>query len=165
MAEKEYLNEEDYQKNKNKIRRVARFLLIIGGIVLIIGVILTILGFVNISNIAVEEMSVNEFDNSSIGRNIVGGFFGSFSMLAVGGMLCVIGVFLSSVSGILFLVAHRREIEAYTAQQSMPVVKERIQKMTPTVSEAAGSVAKSVSKGIHDGKKESKKSKTKKSTK
>ena len=51
-------------------------------------------------------------------------------------------------------ISHRREITAYTTQQVMPVAQEGIEKMTPTVADAAGSIAKSVSKGIQEGKKE-----------
>ena len=41
----------------------------------------------------------------------------------------------------------------------MPVAKEGIRKMTPTVAEAAGSIAKSVSKGIKEGTAEAEKKK------
>ena len=50
------------------------------------------------------------------------------------------------------IVAHRREIAAYTTQQVMPIAQEGIEKITPTISNAAGSIAKSISKGIKEGK-------------
>ena len=51
-------------------------------------------------------------------------------------------------------IAHRREITAYTTQQVMPVAQEGIEKITPTVANAACSIAQSISKGVQEGKNE-----------
>lgn len=51
------------------------------------------------------------------------------------------------ISGSIYMFAKRREITAFTAQQVMPVAKEGIDEMAPTI----GNVAKEISKGIKDG--------------
>lgn len=50
------------------------------------------------------------------------------------------------------MTAKRREILAFTTQQVMPVAKEGIDTMAPTI----GNVAKEISKGIKEGSKEDK---------
>ena len=46
--------------------------------------------------------------------------------------------------------AYKREIGAFTIQQEMPVKQETIEKMAPSVGEAAGTVAKGIKKGLKD---------------
>lgn len=69
------------------------------------------------------------------------------------------------ISGSIYMIAKRREILAFTAQQVMPVAQEGIEKMAPTVGKAGaeimkdvaptiGEVAKEVAKGIKEGMKE-----------
>lgn len=62
-------------------------------------------------------------------------------------------VIFSSVStaGIIYLIAKRREIAAFTVQQTMPLAQEGIEKMAPTVGNAAGTIGKSIAKGIKEG--------------
>jgi flagellar basal body-associated protein FliL len=50
-------------------------------------------------------------------------------------------------SGIVMFIAKRREIMAFTVQQTMPVAQEATEKMAPTV----GVVAKEIAKGIKEG--------------
>ena len=59
------------------------------------------------------------------------------------------------ISGSIYMFAKRREITAFTAQQVMPVAQEGIEKMAPTVGNAAGSIAQGITKGIKDGLKDS----------
>jgi len=59
------------------------------------------------------------------------------------------------ISGSIYLFAKRREITAFTAQQVMPVAQEGIEKMAPTVGNAAGSIAQGITKGIKEGLKDS----------
>lgn len=59
------------------------------------------------------------------------------------------------ISGSIYLFAKRREITAFTAQQVMPVAQEGIEKMAPTVGNAAGSIAQGITKGIKEGMKDS----------
>lgn len=51
------------------------------------------------------------------------------------------------ISGSIYVFAKRREITAFTAQQVMPVAKEGIDKMAPTL----GNAAKEITKGVKDG--------------
>ena len=55
------------------------------------------------------------------------------------------------ISGNIFVIAKRREITAFTIQQTMPVHQEAIEEMTPTVANAAGSIGKELAKGIASG--------------
>lgn len=58
------------------------------------------------------------------------------------------------VSGVFCLIAKRREIRAFTIQQTMPVTQEVIDKMAPTVGSAAGTIGKDIAQGITSGIKE-----------
>jgi len=53
----------------------------------------------------------------------------------------------SMFAGFLFIASRGREIAAFSAQQSVPVGKEVIDEMAPSI----GKVAKEVSKGIKQG--------------
>ena len=79
-------------------------------------------------------------------------------LFAIGSFSSVFSFALASVGGMCLLVAHRREITAYTTQQVMPVAKEGIEEMAPTVGKAtekmapaAGKVAEEVARGIKKG--------------
>lgn len=57
------------------------------------------------------------------------------------------------ISGSIYMFSKRREITAFTTQQVMPIAKEGIEKMTPTI----GNVAKEITKGIKEGLKDEEK--------
>ena len=80
--------------------------------------------------------------------------FTSVGLYALGGFVSSAGFVLLIVGGVMAYMAHRREITAYTTQQTMPIKKETINDITPTVADAAGTIAKSVSQGFEEGKKE-----------
>lgn len=69
--------------------------------------------------------------------------------------LYMFGGFIIVVSGMIalsiYMFGKRREIIVFTAQQVMPVAQEGIEKMAPTVGNAAGSIAQAITKGIKDG--------------
>ena len=69
---------------------------------------------------------------------------GSFSSIAFG-VVVIVGTLGASAS--VYMIAKRREILAFTAQQVMPIAQEGAEKMAPT----AGKVAKEVAKGIKEG--------------
>ena len=69
----------------------------------------------------------------------------------IGGIIIIISC---SVSLSIYLFAKRREIMAFTAQQVMPVAQEGIEKMSPTIGNAAGTIGKSLAQGITSGIKE-----------
>ena len=61
-----------------------------------------------------------------------------------GAMIAFIGLILR------FLIGNGREITAYSAQQVMPVAKEGIEEMAPTVGYAAKEIAKGIKEGINE---------------
>ena len=80
--------------------------------------------------------------------------FAKTSFLMFGGFIVIAS---SMFCGVLYLsLIKRREIMAYTIQQVMPVAKEGIDKISPTVAKATGNIAKEVTKGIKEGLKDEK---------
>ena len=69
--------------------------------------------------------------------------FGAFVIIAT----CMI-------AGSIYMFSKRREIAAFTAQQVMPVAKEGIDEMAPTIGNAVGEIAKGIKKGLNDADKE-----------
>lgn len=172
---KKLLSEEKYQENNAKVKKIAKILLIIGIIILVIGTLLMIIGFMNAGNNISNEFNefgenafnnINSMDEDATisgfqdtfnnATNTTKGIFNGFGLGALGMFLDFIGSSLVLVGGVMMFIAHRREITAYTTQQVMPVAQEGIEKITPTVANAAGSIAQSVSKGIQEGKNEAK---------
>ena len=76
----------------------------------------------------------------------------NYILLSILGGIIVISSCITSCS--IYLFAKRREIIAFTAQQVMPVAQEGIEKMAPTVGNAAGTIGKSIAQGITSGIKE-----------
>jgi len=62
----------------------------------------------------------------------------------------------SSVAGVIYLIAKRREITAFAVQQTMPLAQEGIEKMSPTIGNAVGTIGKDLAKGITEGIKQGK---------
>ena len=144
MEEKKYLNEEDYQRYTAKLKKVGKILLIVGLILFVLSIGLIIAGSITFGSTVVTENA-----NSALG---------GMGLFAIGGFLSVFSFGMAGVGGMILFIAHRREITAYTTQQVMPVAKEGIEEMTPTMSKvaekmapAAGTVAKEVAKGIKEG--------------
>ena len=133
MEDKKYLNEEDYQRYNKKVKKVGKILLIVGLILVAVSIALIVIGAFNFGNNALNE---NE-------RGVLGGM----GLFAIGSFMSVFSFALASVGAICLMVAHRREITAYTTQQVIPVVKEGAEEMAP----AAGKVAEEITKGIKKG--------------
>lgn len=144
---KEYLNEEQYQKNCIALKRIGRILLISGIIVLAVSIGIMIFGFINFGNSA---FSSNDLSNNSIhtSANLA---FGSFGIMAIGGLINSLGFILTVAGAVVMVIAHKREIEAFAIQQTMPITKEKIEKMTPTISSSASNIAQSITEGIQNG--------------
>lgn len=179
MEQEKFLSEEKYQETNKKVNNTSKILLTIGIILLVVGVIITITGFVNFNKTRNNMMNSfnnsasNMFDsfNNSIdnddGREFVDSMkesatsitvssnnsFNSVMLIGLGGFISVAGFALIISGGVMAYIAHRREITAYTTQQTMPIKKETINDITPTVADAAGTIAKSVSQGFEEGKK------------
>ena len=181
MEQEKVLSEEKYQETNKKVNNASKILLTIGIILLVVGVIITITGFVNFNK--TKNNMMNSFNNSASnmfdsfnnsinndddGEEFVNSMkesvtsvtdsskdsFTSVGLYALGGFVSSAGFVLLIVGGVMAYMAHRREITAYTTQQTMPIKKETINDITPTVADAAGTIAKSVSQGFEEGKKE-----------
>ena len=98
----------------------------------------------------------NSFANGRIMFSLVAALMVLMPCLAIGGML--------------ILTSKRRNIMAYTIQQTMPVAQEGIEKMAPTIGRAGasiakemapvyGEIAKEIGKGIKEGMKDEDKNK------
>lgn len=166
MENKEYLSEERYQQNNAKVKKVGKILLIIGIITIVISFILLIVGFIGTGNSAMNGFNsisnnmindFNSFDDNKINidvsgvQNTANGIFGNIGLFAIGGFMLTGGFGLTIAGGIAMFIAHRREIVAYTAQQVMPIAQEGIQKMSPTIGSAMGTIGKEIAKGIKEG--------------
>lgn len=75
--------------------------------------------------------------------------FVSNVLYMVGGFIIVVSCM---VSLFIYIFGKRREITAFTTQQVMPVAQEGIEKMAPTIGNAAGEIAKGIKNGLDDDK-------------
>lgn len=140
MAKKEYLSEEEYQKNNKKVK-------IAGVIVILIGICLLCVGayfLTSASKMEVPSMgSPNWFETSSA----------QMEKEHTGRSIMIFGTFITIVGCMIrFGVANQRKIMAYQTQQAMPIAKEGIEKMSPTLGTAAKEIAKGVKEGMSEGK-------------
>ena len=103
--------------------------------------------------------SFDEYKNNSITSEYCSlknsnSSFAKTSFLMFGGFIIIAS---SMFCGVLYLsIIKRREILAYTVQQVMPVAKEGIDKISPTIAKATGNIAKEITKGIKEGLKDEK---------
>ena len=148
MEDNKYLNEEKYQATAKKLKGIGKKVLIIGIIILVIGILCTIFGFITFMFSGASSVTSTEVfempDFSGVGIGVI--------LFIVGMVLDGLGSTMSMVGGIMLFVGYQREIRAFTTQQAIPVVKETVNDITPTVATAAGSIAKEVSKGLAEGK-------------
>jgi len=152
MDKKEFLNEEEYQKNNQKVKKIGNVIIVIGLVLLVVGIILSIVGIMGFENQFSNafEMGQEGIDPSKMFSGIGG--------LAIGGFIAMPGIFITIVGLIVrFLIGNRREIKSYTIQQTMPVTQEVMDKMAPTIGKAGGEIAKGISKGIKEGLKDDEK--------
>ena len=145
MDNKEYLNEENYQKTNKKVGSTGKILLIIGLCVLGLGILLIIIGLLNFGSSAAQTIQLDGDVSRTAGKAI-----GGFLFFAFGGLMSTAGFGLSVAGGIVLIISHRRGIAAYTTQQVMPVAQEGINKMAPTIGNAAKEIAKGIKEGINE---------------
>ena len=143
---KEYLNEEHYQNNSKKLKKVGKILLILGISASVVGSLFIIIGVFVLGNTAVSSIASQSINDSSTVRGSLGGF----GLAALGGFIDSIGFPLIIAGGVTMFIGHRREITAFTVQQTMPVAQEGIEKMAPTVGSAAKEIAKGIKEGINE---------------
>lgn len=77
--------------------------------------------------------------------------FGSIPLYVIGGFIIIVTCM---IAGSIYMFSKRREIAAFTTQQVMPVAKEGIDEMAPTIGNAVGEIAKGIKKGLNDADKE-----------
>ena len=107
----------------------------------------------------IEDEYKSEDDSSQLQKYIPFYVFGGFIIFVFG-----------MISLSIYMIAKRREMLAFSAQQVMPVAQEGIEKIAPTVGKAGasiakemapvyGDIAKEISKGIKEGSSEEDKEK------
>lgn len=102
-----------------------------------------------------NNCAFDEYKNNSITKEYCNaknstGEFASTTSIMFGAFICIATCM---IAGIILMIAKRRKILAFTAQQTIPIAKEGINEMAPTF----GNVAKEISKGIKEGISEDKK--------
>lgn len=100
-----------------------------------------------------DYCAFDEYKNNSITKEYCSaknsiGEMATVSSIMIGVFLCIVSCMISFV---MFTFAKERHILAFQAQKVMPVAKEAIDEVAPTIGNAAGSIAKGVTKGIKDG--------------
>lgn len=110
------VQEKDRAEALKKYRRIKLALKIAGPIVAAAGLGLTVMGF--------ADMFLSTADGGS--PSLFWGLIAGLPLLGVGGMLCLAGF--------------RREIVRYTKDETVPVLNEAGQELTPAVSAIAGAV-------------------------
>ena len=146
---KEFLNEEWYQEKSNKLKNMGKIVLIVGIIILIISLVMIFLSFTNFGQTfthGIESADTGNLNNSQMAR----GVFGSVGFFALGGFINTIGFAITIAGIVMIVIAHKREITSFTAQQVMPVAQEGIEKMAPTVGNAAKEIARGIKEGLSE---------------
>ena len=152
MENNKYLNEEQYQQSAKKMKKIGKIVLILGVLMLVLGVILLVIGFTGFGRAGINTLSETGLNPEQTAKGVLGGF----ELFALGGILNTFGLFVTGVGVVIMVIAHRREITAFTMQQVIPVAKEGIDEIAPTIGNAAGEIAKGIKKGINDANKEDK---------
>ena len=99
-----------------------------------------------------DYCAFDEYKNNSItkeyctAKNSTGDFASKGSMI-LGVFICIATCM---ISGFVFMFAKQRHIVAFQAQQVMPIAKEGIDEIAPTIGNAAGEIAKGIKKGLED---------------
>ena len=191
MIEKEYLNEEKYQKIEKKITLVSIIVLVVG---LCIGGFLIYSGAFKPNSSKIEELRVQletkrkELEDKGIKYNTFAKYtdgeeydlkiitnvldpsfnncafeeykdnsitkefchaknssneFGSSFKIGIGVFICITTLM---IFGFIFAIAKRRHILAFQAQQVMPIAKEEIDEISPSLGKAASEIAKGIKK-------------------
>ncbi len=107
-------------------------------------------------NPSFNHCAFDEYKNNSITKDYCSaknstGDFASTSSIMFGAFICIAAFI---IAGSIFAFAKRRHILAFSTQQAMPVVKEGIDEIAPTIGGAAEHIAKGIKKGLDDTDKE-----------
>lgn len=99
-----------------------------------------------------DHCGFDEYKNNAITKEYCAaknntGDFASISSIMFGAFICIATCM---ISGSIFVLSKRRQILAFQTQQVMPVVKEGVDEMAPTIGNVAGEIAKGIKKGLKD---------------
>ncbi len=133
--DQKYLNEEQYLKTNKKIK-------LVGVIIIIIGLALIGTGAYFVLQAAMVKTPKMAIDNNwfEVSRS-------KMTTGSLGLFLIMPGIFVTAVGCMVrFFIPNRRAIIAYQTQQVMPVAKEGIKDITPTLAESAADIAKEIKK-------------------
>ena len=120
MNNNKYLNEEENQRISKKLGLIGKILIVFG-----------IIGFILCSVL----------------------LFGNFISFEVRGLIGFAWVGCGACTGfglMLFFMGNQRKISAYMMQQQIPVAKEGINEMAPTIGNAAKEITKGIKEGLND---------------
>lgn len=93
--------------------------------------------------------TVNGIFNSTVNQvNSTSKLSSAMPYFMFGGFIIILSLI---IGGSIIIKALRREFLAFGVQQVMPVAQEGIDKMSPTIGNAAGNIAQGITKGIKDG--------------
>jgi hypothetical protein len=149
MINNKYLNENNYQKLEKGLKIWAIIFILLGIVVLGLG----IYQIIKANNMNIPQMSDSNWFEASEKQN---------QIKFLGIVLCMFGVFITfGIGGTILTIAYRRKIMAFQVEQTMPIAKEGIMDIAPTigaassialkeVSPAYGQVAKEITKGIKE---------------
>lgn len=90
----------------------------------------------------------NQLSNINSDSKKISDSYGSIPFYMIGGFVIIASCIMA---GSIYMFSKRREIAAFTTQQIMPVAKEGIDEMAPTIGNAAGEIAKGITSGIKEG--------------
>lgn len=102
------------------------------------------------SHCSFDEYKENSLTKEYCAAKNSTGDFASSVFIGIGGFICFVSCMIAFS---IFSFAKRRHILAFTAQQVMPVAKESMDEMAPTVGNFAGEIAKGIKKGLKDDEK------------
>jgi len=149
MKRNEYLNEEKYQKTVKKLQKISLLVLIVG---FIIGGLLLYKGITTekIDKNALKIQQNEEFKLNGLSKKYyelsdkIHKDDSKYVFISLGAMILIIS---SMTSLVLYTTSKQREINAFYAQQQMPLAQEGLEKIAP----AAGKAAKEITKGVKEG--------------
>lgn len=98
-------------------------------------------------NCAFDEYKNNAITKEYCAARNATGEFASTSQIMIGAFICIATLM---ISGFVLTFAKQRKILAFQAQSAMPVAKEGVEEIAPSL----GKAAKEISKGVKDGFKE-----------
>lgn len=85
-------------------------------------------------NSKIESSKINDFESENF-------YYGAIPVI----------MFSSFIALSIYITANHRKIMAYQVQQVMPIAKEGIEKMAPSLGKAGATISKEISKGIKEG--------------